>query len=272
MSIYAASACGRCGQRMWSQDPSSHCGRCKSGLNEDLQSCGICLGQVKDRVRYTRISNESWENDCCSHSGSFCRVCLQQYLRSQLSDGCWNIRCPSVKCQYLLVEADMKRILTVGASAEAGVPDQTECTMLHDRYTALRTADYGAHLRTVLCIHDAKSVVPTDDHKNVSASDSSDPSDSSDSEVSSVSRSEEETLCLEAGFGTWASESCQACPRCLVLIRKETGCDHIQCRCGSSFCYGCGAPDGRCVCRGEKGPILARWLRCSGALVVNASA
>lgn len=276
MSIYAACACGRCGARVWSTDSSGQCGRCKAGLNNDLQDCGICLGPVQDRVRYAKIDNESWNNERCKHSGNFCRACLQQYLRSQLSDGCWNIRCPSVRCQYLLVEADMERILSVGASEEAGVPDKKECNMLLERYTMLRTGDYGSHLRAVLGIHKVEISAPADDHTNVSAStssDSSDVSESSDSEVSTPSLAVANESCMQAGFGTWASESCQACPRCLVIIRKETGCDHIQCRCGSSFCYGCGAPQGTspnaCMCSGGKGPILARWLRRTGRLSMN---
>jgi hypothetical protein len=61
---------------------------------------------------------------------------------------------------------------------------------------------------------------------------------------------------------------CQACPRCFVIIRKETGCNHVQCRCGASFCYGCGAPcdSHGCLCgkASEKSmPRLARWLKAS---------
>jgi hypothetical protein len=68
---------------------------------------------------------------------------------------------------------------------------------------------------------------------------------------------------------------CQACPRCFVIIRKETGCNQIQCRCGTGFCYGCGAPSGSCCCRAPAKdlagtplllPQLGRWLQVNGKL------
>jgi hypothetical protein len=76
----------------------------------------------------------------------------------------------------------------------------------------------------------------------------------------------------DAGFGSWALAACQACPRCMVIIRKEVGCDHIYCRCGADFCFSCGAPQGKaCVgCKNSSAdsrlkhqdlPRLARWLR-----------
>uniref|UniRef100_A0A1I8FYR1 RBR-type E3 ubiquitin transferase n=1 Tax=Macrostomum lignano TaxID=282301 RepID=A0A1I8FYR1_9PLAT len=42
----------------------------------------------------------------------------------------------------------------------------------------------------------------------------------------------------------------QRCPRCCVLIEKDSGCNHVICsRCGYEFCYACRAPHhaGDCV-------------------------
>jgi len=44
---------------------------------------------------------------------------------------------------------------------------------------------------------------------------------------------------------------CQVCPCCSVLVRREGGCTHIACRCGTDFCFGCGAPmqdTDECIC------------------------
>lgn len=233
------------------------------GLNEDVD-CGICLGPVRDRVRYAKISNESWSNEGCPHSGHFCRACLQHYLRAQLSDGCWNIRCPSASCKYLLVEADINRILggpsdscmngDVDLAELPSILCKDERSMLAAKYKMLRGADHGSHLRTVLRMQQDQQ--------------------------------------LEAGFGAWALQSCQACPRCLVIIRKETGCDHIQCRCGAGFCYGCGAPKDstmamellgseahaaakQCLCEQARGllapPNLCQWLQAAGMLEMRNS-
>jgi len=82
----------------------------------------------------------------------------------------------------------------------------------------------------------------------------------------------------EMVFGTlsgkavdWLLEECQPCPQCFVLSRRETGCNHIVCRCGCDFCFGCGAPSntGECFCHRleqhcKRGSVFfAAWLRAS---------
>merc|ERR1712110_627199 len=72
---------------------------------------------------------------------------------------------------------------------------------------------------------------------------------------------------VDSVFETWALDSCQACPRCRVIVRKETGCDTIQCRCGTTFRYCCGAMDQGCVCHTRKGTDpqrLGKWLLVNG--------
>ena len=142
----------------------------------------------------------------------------------------------------------------------------------------LRGADHRAHLRAVLGMHKPVNATaaadslpaPTDDSSDSEATNSSATftDSTNDSSVSEV----KEPL-LEPAFGTWALDSCQACPRCLVIIRKESGCNNIECRCGASFCYGCGVcnsgSDQRaCLCssKGSSLPKLAHWLQVSGTL------
>merc|ERR1712139_52616 len=70
-------------------------------------------------------------------------------------------------------------------------------------------------------------------------------------------------------FEHWAGNSCQACPRCLVVVRKEDGCDHMVCRCGTEFCFRCGGPYSEtvgppCVCSAMVSRDCAQlgfWLR-----------
>ncbi|CAJ1395286.1 unnamed protein product [Effrenium voratum] len=64
----------------------------------------------------------------------------------------------------------------------------------------------------------------------------------------------------------WLLTRVQPCPRCLTLVRKETGCSHVFCRCGSDFCFPCGAPPGGCICSQMRRPggskvVFAAWLR-----------
>ena len=84
------------------------------------------------------------------------------------------------------------------------------------------------------------------------------------------SASHEERL-REVALGTsgpsecWLLQECQACPRCLSLVRRETGCLHVFCRCGCDFCAGCGSPD-ECLCAAldkDRDVVFAAWLRIS---------
>jgi hypothetical protein len=47
----------------------------------------------------------------------------------------------------------------------------------------------------------------------------------------------EETQIVEGGF----RRPIVRCPSCKITIQKEEGCDHMKCRCGAEFCYGCRA-------------------------------
>ena len=47
----------------------------------------------------------------------------------------------------------------------------------------------------------------------------------------------------------WAADgNAQICPHCTTLVSKEGGCNHITCKCGGHFCYGCGMKMGECTC------------------------
>ncbi|EGC32427.1 hypothetical protein DICPUDRAFT_89217 [Dictyostelium purpureum] len=38
----------------------------------------------------------------------------------------------------------------------------------------------------------------------------------------------------------WIMNNTMMCPHCSCLIEKSSGCNHIDCYCGGSFCFGCG--------------------------------
>lgn len=69
----------------------------------------------------------------------------------------------------------------------------------------------------------------------------------------------------------WLLGECQPCPTCFVLSRRETGCNHIVCRCGCDFCFQCGAPTSDSVCLCDRlhpdcrsgNVFFAAWLRAS---------
>lgn len=55
----------------------------------------------------------------------------------------------------------------------------------------------------------------------------------------------------------WILRECQPCPRCLVMVRRETGCPHVHCSCGCDFCFDCGSPyqgeRSGCLCHNRGG-------------------
>mmetsp|Transcript_46755 Transcript_46755/g.102092 ORF Transcript_46755/g.102092 Transcript_46755/m.102092 type:complete len:276 (+) Transcript_46755:71-898(+) len=275
--MYSRASCSRCRQLVWVSreqvgQAQLQCRRCQLHIDDGLSSiCGICLDVLVDPVRYTTVSNESWTNDKCSHR--FCRGCLRGHLRAKLEDGAWNIRCPAVNCPYLWLERDVEKVTAPRAFVEDADrdADKSEGEQLLQRFRSLRSIEYGAHLRAILEQQDVEER-RLEDAK-------------SDSIPITMAGGDDQTvLKATAGdlqddpsqdFESWARLSCQACPKCLVVVRKEIGCDHMQCRCGMSFCYGCGAPYDaagsarQCICNGRsrEGPKLARWLRAEGKIL-----
>jgi len=84
----------------------------------------------------------------------------------------------------------------------------------------------------------------------------------------------EKTLKVASGESSeaWLLKECQPCPGCFVMARRETGCQHLVCRCGCEFCFGCGAPTGwgwlgadcECICGWlchNSTVNFAAWLR-----------
>lgn len=259
----------RCRQLVWvgkeqAAQKEVECGRCRSHPDDVPSTCGICLDALFDPVRYSRVSNESWANERCGHL--FCRGCLRGYLRAKLDEGSWNIRCPAVKCPYLWLEADVKKVAAPRAIVEEAerVADKSEGDQLVHRFRSLRYADYGVHLRSILeqqaveenHLQDAKHELGLGGATDV------------DGLGGGTSKSDLLQVVTSEDFGSWARQLCQACPNCLVVVRKEIGCNHMACRCGQSFCYGCGAPSGQCLCNHHsgEGPQLARWLRGQGKI------
>jgi len=250
--IYSQSKCSTCHQRLWidskDQSTAALCGRCKLGLPPlEAVECGICFDPIGDqRHRFQNVSNHSWSHRRCSHLRNFCSGCLHGHVASRLSDNSWNIRCPFVsqkgeRCAYVLVETDLKTIL-----------NRPEDKTLLVQYERLRMADHGEYLREIL----------SSDSLSHSGNDS-------DSNSTQLDTSEGDCDSQRGGFEHWAGSSCQACPRCLVVVRKETGCDHMVCRCGTEFCFKCGGPYSEavgppCVCSAMvKGGCtqLGFWLR-----------
>lgn len=210
---YGKASCLRCKQQVWTagevsaEGKCAHlCRRCELGLEDGGDPCPICLDPTTDRLKYTNTSNESWQNEGrCAHA--FCRGCLGQYVIGKVKDyNIWNLGCPVPGCSYLLVDADVRKALQ-------NFPREEREAVVGMR-AKLRCETYGNRLLEIL------------------------------KEAGDAPPSEEQKAGKEAGHhgknSTWALQHCQACPGCEVVIRKEVGCSSVICRCGQSFCFGCG--------------------------------
>ena len=57
-------------------------------------------------------------------------------------------------------------------------------------------------------------------------------------------------LMADPALAAWCEENTTQCPSCLQLVNRSTGCNHMVCACGESFCYRCGGHYPRCACTG----------------------
>lgn len=307
-SRYVRSACSHCRQLTWltvqetgersgGSSSSTRCSRCRLNLSTPFHKCGICLDLMTDPFRYVTVRTENGDLDSgCWHA--FCRGCMREYVRSRIADGAWRIRCPGERCAHLLVERDLVKLL-FGTHAEPPRPEggrgtgsqdavsdgsdwKSESRALLDRYRALRSAEYGSHLRGILrrlpgatgAIPEGVGPTANRDKAGTASLGAAEKEEAPVQEADALPmQSFEEAPVEEAhavsaqSFEDWALDACQACPKCLVVIRKEVGCDHMVCLCGEEFCYGCGAPcnvPAACLCRVHSKqagrPRLAQWL------------
>jgi len=266
---YRKAWCSKCECDFWAAADSIKDGKvnCKCGHLADAgpRSCFICLEASSSCTCYSFISNGSWTSKHCKHRPCF--ECMQQYVSMQIEAGCWNIRCPGERCNYMLLDTDIHRFVRG--------PDARKAQVLLEKYRALRSASYGEHLCSILRGHETAAQTPATEAvcPAFPASTASCPS------LPLTPSRETADRDAPAEFEDWALNSCQACPKCLVIVRKETGCDHIQCKCGASFQYCCGYPSGDresgCVCRSKSEGRevvlhrLGRWLRVNSKLDIQ---
>jgi hypothetical protein len=266
---YQKVCCDKCDRDFWAAADSIKDGqvKCKCGhlVGIGPRQCFICLEASASCTCYTFVTNESWTSKRCQHKPCF--RCMQQYVSVKIEEGCWNIRCPGESCKHMLLEADIKRF---ACSPGAGQPHG-----LFEKYCKLRSASHGEHLCSILRGQAFVAQTQADDEvcATVAATTALPRSRSSSSSGETAERDS------PSEFEDWALSSCQACPKCLVVVRKEIGCDHIQCKCGTDFQYCCGYPSGAngscCACRSKihgrdvELPRLGRWLRVHSRLDIH---
>ncbi|KAL0032118.1 hypothetical protein WJX77_005784 [Trebouxia sp. C0004] len=139
----------------------------------------------------------------CMHQ--FCKGCLERHIQTQMRCKPLPVQCPAVSCHQ-------------------GI-DVDECTVLLrspadiNRLTQLEAEAKISEAARFYC--------PQRDCSNLLIV-----KKTTLAEASRVDDSDTLSLATEKGW--------KRCPSCRHVIERQTGCNHITCRCGSQLCYACG--------------------------------
>mmetsp|Transcript_63677 Transcript_63677/g.183153 ORF Transcript_63677/g.183153 Transcript_63677/m.183153 type:complete len:300 (+) Transcript_63677:66-965(+) len=272
METFVRASCGQCGQIVWV--PPLRAAAAASGDSAPCRRCALQLGppvprsearrhveSKRERIARTASEVES-DSDSETHSDgawgeqrvhsetdserqsvpSTCAICLdtmQDAVKyTDVSNESWSNqleRCNHQFCRECLQQyisfklwdgawsircpGERCAYRLLGADISnilcGGEVEREGNASLFQKYLDLRSADHGARLKEMMAKSDDAPAEDDDDCK-------------------------------------WVQEECQACPNCRVIVRKEDGCDHVECRCGAGFCFGCGAPQDEdsdcCIC------------------------
>jgi len=236
-----------------------------------MQKCLICMEKLAPPRAPVRIVR----GDACGHP--YCLSCLRTYFHYKVEDGVYHIRCPAEGCSFRYSESDCRKILGPSMLIVEDQATRKKCQQTWERLKEFMRRKHNGHLVAVLRhAMQMAAASAASSTSNSTALDAATPAASSSVSAASSPLNQAAPVdeqCTDDGsqhFGAWALQSCQACPSCNVIVRKEEGCDHISCTCGSDFCYGCGAPmDGagvrsNCLCNQttRKSQMrLGLWLR-----------
>ncbi|KAK3848109.1 MAG: hypothetical protein J3R72DRAFT_429885 [Linnemannia gamsii] len=175
-------------------------------------------------------SVEALKLGCSLHTGkdhAFCLECLARYIDTQVKAQAWPINCPHENCREAVCSFAVETLLGSDAlqwhqlAVEHAIQKKiycpyTACARLidgdrnDDQEPVDRHCPYCSKPFCSMCYGEA--------HKGINCQQR-----------------------LDKIFNTLATESnWKSCPSCRHMIQKESGCDHMTCRCGTQFCYICG--------------------------------
>lgn len=198
-----------------------------------LQNCSLCCDDKPPSMLLTLR---------CSHK--FCSQCLKTYANDKVEAGQVPIRCPEMRCNYLLSKSECKKFLPV-VSYDVLEKAIEECNLLS-------SDKIYCPYQNCLALLDPREAISSDEsnecciecpvcqrsicvncgvpwHNSLSCGEYQDlPLDERDS-------SDLTLHCLAQDRG-W--RRCQLCRR---MIELAQGCYHMTCWCGHEFCYSCGA-------------------------------
>ncbi|KAI3856518.1 hypothetical protein MKX03_028360 [Papaver bracteatum] len=191
--------------------------------SSEMSFCEICM-DTKPKTE-TRNTTEK-----CSHI--YCSECISKHIAEKIKENNTQITCPEFDCKEML-EPHLCRDIIPGKVFDRW--DKVLCESLvlftekvycpfKDCSAMLVNDDDGVIIREAECPHCrrlfcAQCKVPW--HSDLDCSDGG-----------------KEDMLL---FNLAEKKKWKRCPSCRFYVERRDGCPHIICRCGSQFCYSCGA-------------------------------
>ncbi|KAM3284502.1 E3 ubiquitin-protein ligase RSL1 [Capsicum chacoense] len=239
-----------------------------TGLSKALDLAKVAIGVVSSHVE----GDESTENCpiCCEDkllmmvttlkcTHKFCSHCMKTYVEGKVQSGQVPIRCPQLKCKYLISASECISFLPlssygslVRALEEANALNSDKlycpypnCSVLLDPHECMSTRASSSSQSENSCVDcpvcqrfmcvDCRvpwhSSMTCEDYQNLPLE---------EREAGDI------TLHRLAQNKRW-----RRCSQCRRMIELTHGCFHMTCWCGHQFCYSCGAEysDGQQTCQ-----------------------
>lgn len=212
-------------------------------VQKQTQKCIICLDDFPARDMLSAGNGGPSTRSAalgCHHLA--CRFCIQQYVRQQLAGRKYPLVCPSYGCGKTL-QHETLAVLLAGHSRdlqvleqlqeESAIPPSQRLYCPYNTCSALMKKS-NRHRRDepATCSQCSQSFCPTcllpGWHEGYSCA--------AFQQLPPHQRSVEDAQMLRlVDQNHW-----KHCPACSIVVERTQGCNHMQCRCGASFCYACG--------------------------------
>ncbi|KAF9115477.1 hypothetical protein BGW39_003040 [Mortierella sp. 14UC] len=182
------------------------------------------------------LSVEGLKLGCSLHYSrdhAFCMECLARYIDTQVKAHAWPIVCPTEKCNE-----------SVSSFA-------VEILLGNDALQWHRLGVEHAIQKKIYCPYvDCGRLIDGDCNDENEPVDNNCPYCAKPFCAMCLGKAHKGNNCEQRQdkiFESLATErKWKSCPSCRLMIEKESGCNHMTCRCGCHFCYVCGSNGVRC--------------------------
>ncbi|KAL7617115.1 hypothetical protein Lser_V15G01512 [Lactuca serriola] len=191
--------------------------------------CGICMDSKSSSEMFTNAT-------VCGHL--FCSDCIRGHVSAKIKENIVLVKCPEPKCKGLIGPEICRSIVPkevlerwedalcetlILGSQKFYCPFKDCSAMLVDDGGEAVTSSECPNCNRLFC---AQCKVAW--HSGMDCSEYK--------SLKEYERNPEDLMLMELA----KNKKWRRCPSCNFYVEKNEGCQHISCRCGYHFCYGCG--------------------------------